>query len=137
VALHPNLVRRNNREYGRPILYALSALAIVTGLWLMRDGRGFGELFARLAALNPFRSEAVLLTGLDRAGRIEVPIINLWEQPGFGRDNRVAARIPLPASGQVAADRVGEIELDGLTWNQVRVNDARGWVISRFVRSVE
>lgn len=79
--LRPGPVRRNNREYGRPILYALSALAIVTSLWLMRDRPIFGVMFERVASLNPFDSgRPMALNGRNRSGRIEIPVINLWRE---------------------------------------------------------
>jgi hypothetical protein len=79
------------------------------------------------------RRPRVTLTGVDNSGRLEVPVINLWQEPGFGRDNRVAARVQMPADGQVEARLVSRTEIDGLTWDEVQVRDARGWVVSRFV----
>lgn len=75
----------------------------------------------------------VVLTGKDKAGHLEVPVINLWERPGFGRDNQVAARVHLPVEGEVTGRVNSEIEVAGLTWHEVEVGRARGWVIGRFV----
>ncbi len=100
------------------LVLAAGAL-VVTGVWVPFE------------ALE--RRPRVTLTGVDKAGRIEVPVINLWEDPGFGRDNRVAARVHLPAGGQVDARLVSRTEMAGLTWNEVQVHDLRGWVVSRFV----
>jgi hypothetical protein len=92
----------------------------------------FTGVWVPIEALD--RRPVVLLTGIGKSGRIEVPVVNLWQQPGFGRDNQVAARVALPAAGQVDARLVDTVQAAGLTWNEIQVRDARGWVISRFVR---
>jgi hypothetical protein len=123
----------NRRSSPHVVSYTLAAVAIVVGLWLLRGSSGpafdLTEFFARF---DP-RGRPVMLTGLDRRGQLEVPVINLWAQPGFGRDNVVAAQVRLGADGAIDARLVDEIELDGLSWKQVHVGDARGWVVSRFV----
>lgn len=121
----------------RIVGYSVAMLAVIAGLWLMRENplRIGGDIFGRfsLSALNPFdQGRPVALTGLDRGGRVEVPVINLWEHPGFVRSNQVVGRVVL-ADGIAAADLLAERQTDGLTWNEVRVGDARGWVLKRFV----
>jgi hypothetical protein len=79
----------------------------------------------------------VSLSGLDAAGRLEVPVINLWRDPGFVPGNQLAGRVALPADGVVDARLVGERPIGGVRWQHVRVGDTHGWVIRRFVRSRE
>ncbi len=116
---------RNRPSSRRVVGYALAVIALAAGLWASRD---------RLAGFDPFdHGRPVTLTGVGRTGQVEVPVINLWGQPGFGRDNQVAARVQLPATGQVEANLVSQMQIDGLTWDELQVRDARGWVVSRFV----
>ena len=103
----------------------IAALVLAAGAFL------FTGVWVPFEALD--RRPRVTLTGIDTSGRTEVPVINLWEEPGFGRDNRVAARVQLPPSGEVEARLVSQMELDGLTWNELQVRNMRGWVVSRFV----
>jgi len=106
-------------------LVAASALALTVGALV------YTGTWVPVEAFD--RRPQVVLTGKDKAGWIEVPVINLWERPGFGGDNRVAARIHLPAEGQIDARLINEFELAGLTWREVAVRGSRGWVVSRFV----
>ncbi len=118
----------------RLVGYSLAVLAVAVGLWLLRDRTAGVDLLDDLASFDPFgRGRPVILTGVGRRGQVEVPVINLWERPGFGRDNHVAARLRMDA-GMLAAALVTQRELDGVTWNEVRVSETRGWVVSRFVR---
>lgn len=124
----------SRRSSPRVVGYTLALLALAVGLFLLRDRVAGFDPLDLLAGFDPFgRGRPITLTGLGRNGRIEIPVINLWQQPGFGRDNQVAARIRMGADGMFEAALVTQRALDGLTWNEVRVGESRGWVVSRFV----
>lgn len=118
----------------RIVGYVLAVVAVTAGIWLLRDRLASFDPIHRFARLDLFGfGRPVTLTGMDRRGRLEVPVINLWERPGFDRANQVVARVPLPTAGQLEARLMNQIEFGGLTWDEVRVGTARGWVLSRFV----
>ena len=117
----------------RIVTYLFAAVAFSAGLWMLRD-RMTVDPIAQFQALDLFGfGRPVTLTGNNRSGRLDVPVVNLWERPGFDRQNRVVGRVPLPARGTLEARLTNELELDGITWDEVRVSGVQGWVVNRYV----
>lgn len=112
------------RWRGRTALLAASAAASLVLLAASGHLSFFGP---------SLETRRVTLTGKNATGQIEVPVLNLWAQPGFGPEKKVQSRISLPPAGEVKARLLAREEVQGLSWYKVRVNGETGWVLARFV----
>src|SRR5688572_9997297 len=97
----------------------LASAACATGLWLLRTEWMTLVPFDRrppIRLLNLSR-----LSGRDAAGRLEVPVINLWQRPGFGADNRVKTRVHMPETGEVEVRVIERRMVDGVAWTEIEL----------------
>ncbi len=103
-------------------------VALLAGIIILLGVSGY------LSLHSPWlETRSINLTGKNASGQIEVPVLNLWAQPGFGSDNQIEARVSLLPTGEVKARLLARQEVQGLSWYKVNPSTPQpeGWGLLR------